>query len=112
MGLNSHGSATFSAAAMGKQFFFEKNPERTLSITLIDSLSYSYGYGYPLVLAAGLRDAGKSAAEITDFLCDFMRHRELYFAMYTLQFAQAQRAHRRRGGLCRGGARPQAGDGL
>lgn len=88
MGLNSHGSATFSAAAMGKQFFFEKNPERTLSITLIDSLSYSYGYGYPLVLAAGLRDTGKSAAEITDFLCDFMRHRELYFAMYTLQFAK------------------------
>ena len=90
MGLNSHGSATYQSAILGKRYFYETFPQyaQTMKIHLIDSLSYSYGYGYPLVLAARKRDQGATAEELVDFIQDFLRHRELYFAMYTLQFAK------------------------
>ena len=90
MGLNSHGSATHSAAVMGKQLFFQHRPDCVgkLNIHIVDSLSYSYGYGYPLVLAAKRLAEGATARELLDFLQDFLRHRELYFAMYTLKFAK------------------------
>ena len=90
MGLNSHGSATYQSAMLGKKLFYEHLPQyaETVRIHLIDSLSYSYGYGYPLVLAAARRDEGATAAELVDFIQDFLRHRELYFAMYTLEFAK------------------------
>ena len=89
MGLNSHGSATYQSALLGKKLFYEHLPQYAdVKIHLLDSLSYSYGYGYPLVLAAARRDQGATAAELVDFIQDFLRHRELYFAMYTLQFAK------------------------
>ncbi len=89
MGLNSHGSATYQSALLGKKLFYEHLPQYAdVKIHLLDSLSYSYGYGYPLVLAAARRDQGATASELVDFIQDFLRHRELYFAMYTLQFAK------------------------
>ena len=90
MGLNSHGSATYQSAMLGRKLFYEHLPQYNgaVKIHLIDSLSYSYGYGYPLVLAAARRDQGATAAELVDFIQDFLRHRELYFAMYTLEFAK------------------------
>lgn len=89
MGLNSHGSATYQSALLGKKLFYEHLPQYAdVKIHLLGSLSYSYGYGYPLVLAAARRDQGATASELVDFIQDFLRHRELYFAMYTLQFAK------------------------
>ena len=89
-GLNSKGSSTFDASLMGKKLFFEYQPELEGKVEIynIDSLSYSYGYGYPLMLAAERIEQGASAAEIVAFLQEFMRRRELYFAMYTLKFAK------------------------
>ena len=94
MGLNSHGSATYQSAVMGKKLFYEHLPQYagTVRIHLIDSLSYSYGYGYPLVLAAARRDQGAAADELVEFIQDFLRHRELYFAMYTRQFESGRGA--------------------
>lgn len=55
MGLNSHGSATYQSALLGKKLFYEHLPQYAdVKIHLLDSLSYSYGYGYPLVLAAAV----------------------------------------------------------
>lgn len=90
MGINSHGSNCHSAAVMGKELFYQQHPELQgkVHIHIVDSLSYSYGYGYPLVLAAQRLAQGASVQEILDFLQDFLRHRELYFAMYTLKFAK------------------------
>lgn len=106
MGLNSHGSATYQSALLGKKLFYEHLPQYAdVKIHLLDSLSYSYGYGYPLVQAAARRDQGATAAELVDFIQDFLRHRELYFAMYTLQFAKRSGRIRRGGKLCGGDAR-------
>lgn len=100
MGLNSHGSATYQSALLGKKLFYEHLPQYAdVKIHLLDSLSYSYGYGYPLVLAAARRDQGATAAELVDFIQDFLRRRELYFAMYTLQFAKRSAGSARRQAL-------------
>ena len=97
MGLNSHGSATYQSALLGKKLFYEHLPQYAdVKIHLLDSLSYSYGYGYPLVLAAARLPAPPGA---------------LFCHVYPA-VCQAVGPDRRGGKLCGGDARAQAGDDL
>ncbi len=87
--INSKGSATFGNAVMAKDLFFEEYPEyaETVQIHVYDGQGYSALYGYPVVEAGRMLKAGKSAQEINAYLEQTLESRQIYFGMYTLQYA-------------------------
>lgn len=88
--ITSVGSNMFQAAVFGKKLFFEEHPQAKdeISITVLDSGSYTMGYGYPIVEASKMVQAGKTAQEIIDYLDDFYSTAEIYFATYSLEYAK------------------------
>lgn len=88
--INSGGSAMFESANMAKSFFFEEHPEAEgrLNIHIVDSKTYTIAYGWPVMEAAKMAQAGKSAQEIVDYLTDWFDSIEIYFSVYSLEFVK------------------------
>ena len=87
--INSKGSQTYGNAKMAVDSFFDEHPryQGQLRITIIDGIGYNALYGAPVVEAAKMREAGKSADEIIAYLTDIMPRRQIYFGIYTLKYA-------------------------
>lgn len=87
--INSKGSATYGNSLMAKDLFFEEHPEYQgkVNIYSMDGKGYCAQYGAPVVNAAKMRNAGKSAEEIVAYLKDALDKRRIYFGMYTLRYA-------------------------
>lgn len=87
--INRKGSQTHGNALMAVENFFDEHPKYrdAIRITVIDGIGYNALYGAPVVEAARMRNAGKSADEIIAYLTDIMPRRQIYFGIYTLKYA-------------------------
>lgn len=88
--INSHGSATYQNACSARDNYFSEHPDMAdkLRIRVLDSTSYSGTYGYPVIEAAKMAEAGKSADEIEKYLADWFQVCEVYLAAYTLRYVK------------------------
>ena len=88
--MNAGGSGINESAQMAANFFFKENSEAvgTLSIHIVDSMTYSLAYGYPIMRAADMAQNGKTAEKILDFLCDILLRMEISLVCYTLEYAK------------------------
>ncbi|MGL4345027.1 MAG: DegV family protein [Cellulosilyticaceae bacterium] len=87
--LPSFASGTYQNALLAKQDFYEECPEaKHFVIHIPDSGTYSVAYGYPIAQAACMYQEGAQFVEITAFIEDWISHIEVYFSMYTLEFAR------------------------
>ncbi len=86
--INAKGSNTFNSAQMAARAFAEEHPDSGCRITVIDSTTYTMVYGYAVVEAAKKAKKGVSADEIIEFIEDWCRTAEVYFAPYSLDFAK------------------------
>lgn len=88
--INSLGSNMFSAAVMARNQFFESHPEAKgrFDIHVIDSMSYSTPYGYAVVQAAKMAEQQATIREVLEYLEDFFARLEMYFSVYTLEYAK------------------------
>ena len=88
--INAHGSATYQNACHARNNFFDAHPEKkdSLRIRVLDSTSYSGTYGYPVIEAAKMAEAGRSADEIEKYLADWFEVCEVYLAAYSLRFVK------------------------
>jgi DegV family protein with EDD domain len=84
--LASVGSSTHSNAQLAKKEFFEENPDAKFNIYVIDGGNYSLNYGYPVIEAAKMIKREKPINEIVDYLEDWSKSVEVYFAPFTLKF--------------------------
>lgn len=88
--INAHGSATYQNACSARDNYFSEHPDMAdkLRIRVLDSTSYSGTYGYPVIEAAKMAEAGKSADEIEKYLADWFQVCEVYLAAYTLRYVK------------------------
>lgn len=88
--INSEGSATYNNACMAANNFFEEHPEAKgkFNIYNIDSEGYTGAYGWPVLQAAEKIKKGIPAAEIVDYIKEWVSGCVIYFAMYTLKYAR------------------------
>ena len=88
--INSQGSSMFDAANMAKKLFYDEcpNAEEELTIYVIDSKTYTVPYAYAQCEASKLAKAGTPCADIVEYLLDFFDRVEVYFAVYSLEFAK------------------------
>jgi len=88
--INAHGSATYQNACSARDNYFSEHPDMAdkLRIRVLDSTSYSGTYGYPVIEAAKMAEAGKSADEIEKYLADWFEVCEVYLAAYTLRYVK------------------------
>ena len=84
--INGGASATYNAAVMAKDFFYEDNPDSKVNIQVVDSVSYSVGYGWPIMQADKMIDDGISPDALVTFLKDQFKKTEIVLASYTLKF--------------------------
>ncbi len=87
--INSEGSATYQNAVFAIDSFFEEYPEckGKIDIHVHDGGNYTGAYGEPVLNAGKMVKEGASAQEINDYLEDILKHRRLYFALFTLKYA-------------------------
>ena len=84
--INSHGSAMYNSALMGKNMFFEEHPDSKMTIDVIDSLSYTLGYGLPLMLADDMIKNGSATRDkLLSFFEEYFKHNNVYFSVYDLK---------------------------
>ena len=88
IGMSSGISGTYQASVMAAQELSQEFPDRT--VRTVDSLGAGFGPGLLTILAADLRDEGKSAGETADFLdrnkmelCEFFTVDDLMFLKRT-----------------------------
>ncbi|SDB50014.1 EDD domain protein, DegV family [Ruminococcaceae bacterium FB2012] len=88
--INSEGSATYNNSCMAANNFFEEHPEAKgkFNIYNIDSEGYTGAYGWPVLQAAEKIKKGIPAAEIADYIKEWVSGCVIYFAMYTLKYAR------------------------
>lgn len=88
--INKDGSSTNSNSILATEQFFEEHPERKgkFRIYTIDGVTYTGAYGYAVEQAAIKAHKGESAAEIVDFVEDWVKNCTIFFAMYTLKYAR------------------------
>ena len=88
--MNAGGSGTYESAQMAANIFFEEAVEAvgTLSIHIVDSMTYSMAYGYPVMCAAEMAQNGKGVEDILDFLCDILLRMEISLVCYTLEYVK------------------------
>lgn len=88
--INAHGSATHQNACSARDNYFSEHPDMAdkLRIRVLDSTSYSGTYGYPVIEAAKMAEAGKSADDIEKYLADWFQVCEVYLAAYTLRYVK------------------------
>lgn len=86
----SKGSNMNSAAHIAKDMFFEEHPDAKglYNIHIIDSMTYTMGYGYPIIESAKMASNGVGVAKILKYLDDFFNSLEIYFSVYSLDFAK------------------------
>lgn len=88
IGMSSGISGTYQASRMGAEELREEFPERT--VRTVDSLGAGFGPGLLAIMAADLRDEGKTAAETADILervkmdlCEYFTVDDLMFLRRT-----------------------------
>ena len=86
--INSKGSNMYQAALQAKALFQEEPDAPQIKIKVIDSKTYSLGYGFPVTEAARMVQKGVGYAAVRDYLLDWFDTAEVYFSVYTLQFAK------------------------
>lgn len=87
--LPSFASGTYQNAQLAKRDFFEAHPEaKDFTIYIPDSGTYSVAYGYPIAEASRRYQHGASFEEICEFITYWIEHIEIYFSMYSLEFAK------------------------
>lgn len=88
--INSQGSGTYNNSIIGKNDFFENNPDAQgkLNIFNIDSKCYTLYYGYPVMEAAKKIRRGAEVEEIIAYLEDWFNVSGIYAVPYTLKYAK------------------------
>ena len=88
--INSQGSGTYNNSIIGKDDFFENNPEANgkMRIFNIDSKSYTVLYGYPIMEAAKKIRKGASVEEIVAYFDDWFKVSAIYAVPYNLKYAR------------------------
>ncbi len=88
--INSQGSGTYNNSILGKNDFFENNPEAAgkMNIYNLDSRSYSILYGYPIMEAAKMIRKGETAENIVAYFEDWFNVTAMYAVPYTLKYAR------------------------
>lgn len=87
--LPSFASGTYQNAMIAKADFYEEYPEaKDFVIHVPDSGTYSVAYGYPVARAAQMYQEGADFEQIKGFIAHWIAHIEIYFSMYTLEFAR------------------------
>ena len=84
--INAGGSATYDAAIMAKDLFYNENPDSKMNITVVDSNTYSIAYGWPIMQADKMIDEGKSPQQIIDHLKSEFSRIEILVSAFTLKF--------------------------
>lgn len=65
--MSSGTSGSYQSAVLAKDIFFEKNPESSIEIYVVDSRSMSHGSGWLLIKSAQLIEEGYSFERIVEF---------------------------------------------
>ncbi len=88
--INSQGSGTYNNSIIGKEDFFENNPEAKdkLRIFNLDSKCYTMFYGYPIIESVKKINKGAEAEEIVAYLQDWFDVCGIYAVPYTLKYAK------------------------
>lgn len=88
--INSQGSGTYNNSVVGKNDFFENNPEAEEKIRIfnLDSRCYTVFYGYPIMEAVKKIRKGAEAEEIVAYLEDWFNVCGIYAVPYNLKYAR------------------------
>ena len=88
--INSQGSGTYNNSIIGKDDFFENNPEANgkMRIFNIDSKSYTVLYGYPIMEAVKKIRKGASVEELVAYFDDWFKVSAIYAVPYNLKYAR------------------------
>lgn len=86
--INSEGSGTFNNSIIGKNDFYEKNPDAKMRIFNIDSRCYTVFYGYPILEAVKKIRKGAEAEDIVAYLEDCFNICAIYAVPYSLKYAR------------------------
>lgn len=86
--INSEGSGTFNNSIIGKNDFYEKNPDAKIRIFNIDSRCYTVFYGYPIMESVKKIRKGATAENIVAYLEDWFNVCAIYAVPYNLKYAR------------------------
>ncbi len=88
--INSKGSGTYNNSILGKEDFFDNNPEAKDKIRIfnIDSKCYTIFYGYPIMESVKKIRKGAEAEEIVAYLEDWFNVCAIYAVPYNLKYAK------------------------
>ncbi len=84
--INGGASATYNAAVMAKDNFYEEYPDSKMNIYVLDSVSYSVGYGWPIMQADKMIKDGISPDALITFLKNQFDRTEIIISAYSLKF--------------------------
>ena len=84
--INGGASATYNAAVMAKDFFYEDNPDSKVNIQVVDSVSYSVGYGWPIMQADKMITEGHTPKQIISYLKSEFSRTQILLSAYSLKF--------------------------
>lgn len=65
--MSSGTSGSYQSAVIAKDLFFERHPESTIKIHVVDSLSMSHGSGWLILKTAQLRESGYTFEQLVEF---------------------------------------------
>lgn len=88
--INSKGSEMFNAATLGREMLYDECPQakENCRIHIVDSKTYTIAYGNAVVRSAQMADRGATAENILEYLDDYFGSVEIYFSVYSLDFAK------------------------
>ena len=86
--INSEGSGTFNNSIIGKNDFYENNPDAKMRIFNIDSRCYTIFYGYPIMEAVKKIRKGAEAEDIVAYLEEWFNICAIYAVPYSLKYAR------------------------
>ena len=84
--INGGASATYNAAVMAKDFFYEDNPDSKVNIQVVDSVSYSVGDGWPIMQADKMITEGHTPKQIISYLKSEFSRTQILLSAYSLKF--------------------------
>lgn len=88
--INSQGSGTYNNSIIGKNDFFENNPDAKDKIRIfnLDSKCYTVFYGYPIMEAVRKIRKGAEAEDIVAYLEEWFDVCAIYAVPYNLKYAR------------------------
>lgn len=86
--INQNGSSTFQSALNARMQFENENPDASVKIHIINTLTYSGGYGYPVKKAAKMAQDNGNIDEILSYFEDWFSRFELFFTTFDLKYAK------------------------